>query len=254
MVTSLSRRAFLKTAAISLAGAVGALAATPAQQASAEGDPGPLAWFKAPPGSNRIALTFDDGYVNVDALLDAARAVDVRLTLFPTGKAILSKPAVWKRAVDEGHEMGCHTFSHAALGSLGFDAVVSELEQWRWVAREQLGLRDVRFMRPPYGDGWNADTVRRAAAATGLQIAMWNRVNRMKQQSATPGPAEVVAGFVSDARAGDIFLGHFLWQEVEALPELVDHARTQGWQCVTLSELLAVRPRAQARLTSATRP
>ncbi|HRF46130.1 MAG TPA: polysaccharide deacetylase family protein [Anaerolineales bacterium] len=254
MVTHTSRRTFLKVAVLSLTGAAGALTATPARPAYGEGEPGPSAWFKAPEGSKRIALTFDDGYVNVAGLLDAAQAADVRLTLFPTGKAILDKPAVWQRAVSEGHELGCHTFSHAALGSLCFDAVVNEIEQWKWVAREQLGLHDVRFLRPPYGDGWNAETVRRAAATTGLQIAMWNRVNSMKQRSATPGPDEVVEGFVAEARAGDIFLGHFLWQEVVALPGLVAHAREQGWQCVTLSQLLAGRPKAQARLTSAMRP
>lgn len=253
-MTPLTRRSFLKLATLTFAGAAGALAADPVKTALAGESTEARAWFSAPKGSRRIALTFDDGYVNVSHLLDAARAADVRLTLFPTGKVILANPQLWRRAVDEGHEIGCHTFSHAALGALTYDGVVAELAQWRSVARDQLGLVQPRFLRPPYGDGWNAEAVQRAAKAQGFQIVMWNRVNTMKQRATAPTSVDVLNSFVDEAQAGDIVLYHFHWQEVAAFPAIVAHARAQGWKVTTVGELLNPRPTAQARLTSATRP
>ncbi len=248
---TVNRRSFLKVASLTLAGAAGAVAAgraAVAQAADAQ------AWFSAPAGSRRIALTFDDGYTNVARLLDAAQAADVRLTLFPTGKVILANPRVWQRAVADGHEIGCHTFSHVALGALSYDGVAREIDQWKWAARDQLGLADTRFLRPPFGDGWSAEAVQRAAKAAGLQIVMWNRVNTMKQRSTAPVAADVLNSFVEEARAGDIVLYHFLWQEVAAFADIVAHARAQGLTVTTVGQLLAPRPLPQARLTSATRP
>lgn len=250
MMTPFNRRSFLKIAALSLAGAAGALSSAPALPAQAAET---RAWFSAPAGSRRIALTFDDGYVNVAKLLDAARTADVRLTLFPTGKVLLANPRIWQRAIEEGHEIGCHTFNHAALGALSYDQVAWELEQWRSTASAQLGLTGARYLRPPFGDGWSADAVQRAAREAGLQIVMWNRVNTMKQRSSTPRPADVLQGFVEEAQAGDIVLYHFHWQEVAAFADIVAHARAQGWKVTTVSDLVAPRG-AQARLTSATRP
>ena len=43
-----------------------------------------------------VALTFDDGFVNVARLLDLCRAAGVTLTLFPIGSQIEKHPELWQ--------------------------------------------------------------------------------------------------------------------------------------------------------------
>ncbi len=51
-----------------------------------------VAIFQAHPVQPLLALTFDDGFVNVAWLLDTCKELGVKLTLFPIGKVIEAKP------------------------------------------------------------------------------------------------------------------------------------------------------------------
>lgn len=224
-----SRRQFLQTSLIGLA-ALTSVAAGPEVSLQAP------TVFNVRPAVPALALTFDDGYVNVARLLDAARKAEVRLTLFPVGQLLDRRPEVWQRAVAEGHEIGCHTYTHRALGGQPVETVRAELEQFCAAAHKQLGLEAVRLFRPPYGSGWSAPAVQQAAAEFGMTVVMWNRVSPGRQASR---PSEVVQALQQSARAGDIVLYHFQAAEVAAFPRLVEHGRAQGWHVGTVSELLA---------------
>lgn len=235
-MTALSRRTFLKFSALTFASAAAAALPGPAVQAAPATEAQGL--FSVSPASQRIALTFDDGYVNVAWLLDVCKELDVRLTLFPIGKVIAAKPQLWKRALEDGHEIGCHTYSHPALAGQPYEFAAQELDAFLAVARQHLGLENVRYFRPPYGSGWNQEAVQRAAHERGLLVIMWNRTNGSRKLAARPTWRDVVADFKKTARAGDIFLYHFHYQEVAAMKSIVEYCRAQGWQPGTVSELL----------------
>jgi len=230
---TLSRRQFLKIGLLGLTSL-----ALPAKLVEAAEQPAAKAIFNVkasrPP---MVALTFDDGFVNVARLLDVCQDVRVRLTLFPIGKVIEANPEVWKRALDEGHEIGCHTYSHPALGGQPYEVIAEELAKFMEVAERRLDLTTVRYFRPPYGSGWSDPALQLAAAHYGMSVVMWNGVNGMNRY---PDPTwrEVVSAFDEDARAGDIFLYHFRYQEVDALRSIVAVCRERGWQVGTISQLL----------------
>lgn len=228
-----SRRQFLKFSALTALSFTAAALPKPTL-AAAE----PQALFSTSLASNKIALTFDDGYVNVNRLLDVCRAADVRVTLFPIGKLIAARPAVWKRAVDEGHEIGCHTYSHSALGGQPYEVVARELEQFMSAARQHLGLERVAYFRPPYGSGWKDEAVQKAAKDFGMSVIMWNRTNEAKKINPKPLAKDVLENFKQTAQAGDIFLYHFHWQEVAALKNIVAYCRAQNWQVSKISGML----------------
>jgi peptidoglycan/xylan/chitin deacetylase (PgdA/CDA1 family) len=231
-MSTLTRRQFLKCGAASLAGL-----AWPGSSVQAAA-PTANAVFSGNPAWPRLALTFDDGYVNVTRFLDVCREVNVRLTLFPIGQVIEANPAPWQRAVAEGHEIGCHTYFHQPLSGQSYAVIANELAEFLRVARSCLGLSTVRYFRPPCGSGWNEPALQQAAADFGMTVMMWNRVNGMNQY-ANPTWREVLSTFNQQARRGDMFLYHFRHQEVEALPALVEFCRGQGWQVTTISEMLA---------------
>lgn len=234
-MSTLTRRQFLKLGAASLAGL-----AWPARAVQAA-EPAANAVFSGNPTQPRLALTFDDGYVNVTRFLDVCREVNVRLTLFPIGQVVEANPAPWQRAVAEGHEIGCHTYWHQPLSGQPYAVVAHELSEFLRVARFYLGAGPVRYFRPPCGSGWNEPDLQQAAADFGMTVVMWNRVNGMNQ-SPNPTWREVVSSFREQARPGDMALYHFRYQEVEALPAIVEFCRGQGWQVGTVTELLDRTP------------
>jgi peptidoglycan/xylan/chitin deacetylase (PgdA/CDA1 family) len=65
----------------------------------------------------RIALTFDGNASSngTAELLDLLQKHNLRVTLFVTGEFIEREPAIVRRAVLAGHEVGNHTFSHPHL-------------------------------------------------------------------------------------------------------------------------------------------
>ncbi len=65
----------------------------------------------------RIAITFDGNASSkrTDELLDMLQDLDLQVTLFVTGQFIEKYPAVIRRTVLAGHEIGNHTYSHPHL-------------------------------------------------------------------------------------------------------------------------------------------
>lgn len=64
-----------------------------------------------------ISLTFDDGYWkdNIIHILDTLKWSWIHATFFILWDCLKQNPDLWKRAVEEGHQICCHTFSHIYL-------------------------------------------------------------------------------------------------------------------------------------------
>ena len=62
----------------------------------------------------RIALTFDDGPhpYQTDKILALLEKYDIKATFFVIGKNAELYPDIVKRELDEGHEIGNHSYSH----------------------------------------------------------------------------------------------------------------------------------------------
>src|SRR5437764_12049583 len=98
---------------------------TIAPGASAPAPPGSLvSWSgerlrRSSPPSMTVALTFDDGPdpTWTPKLLDLLREKNVPATFFVVGTQAVSHPALVRRELAEGHDVGSHTFTHAQLSS-----------------------------------------------------------------------------------------------------------------------------------------
>ncbi|HKR23321.1 MAG TPA: polysaccharide deacetylase family protein, partial [Pyrinomonadaceae bacterium] len=76
-----------------------------------------------------LALTFDDGPDPrwTPAILDILKREQVPATFFIIGKNGQANPELLRRIVDEGHELGNHTFTHPNLGELPLPLTELEL-------------------------------------------------------------------------------------------------------------------------------
>lgn len=102
----------------------------------------------------QIALTFDDGPDSVATarILDALKAQNAPATFFVVGKAALAAPELLQRAIDEGHIVGSHSFSHPHMEDLSPFLARAELSANRSLVEGMIG-RSPLIYRPPYVRG-----------------------------------------------------------------------------------------------------
>ncbi|MGC5361938.1 glycosyltransferase [Streptomyces sp. DT24] len=100
---------------------------------------------------HKIVLTFDDGPDPewTPKVLDELKEHDAHGVFFVTGTMASRYPDLVKRMVDEGHEVGLHTFNHPDLSYQSPDRIDWELSQNQLVLAGAAGIRTSLF-RPPY--------------------------------------------------------------------------------------------------------
>lgn len=100
---------------------------------------------------HHIVLTFDDGPdpVWTPRVLDKLKEYDAHAVFFVTGTMASRYPGLVKRMVDEGHEVGLHTFNHPDLSYQSQARIDWELSQNQLVLAGAAGIRTSLF-RPPY--------------------------------------------------------------------------------------------------------
>ncbi|KAL7269180.1 hypothetical protein RUND412_008165 [Rhizina undulata] len=103
-----------------------------------------------------VALTFDDGpYIYTSALLDKLQNYGARATFFLNGQnwgnpiTEASNRASVQRMINEGHQVGSHTWSHADLSGLSVASMTSQMTQLETALLDIIGKYPT-YMRPPY--------------------------------------------------------------------------------------------------------
>jgi peptidoglycan/xylan/chitin deacetylase (PgdA/CDA1 family) len=91
--------------------------------------------------NREVVLTFDDGPVrgNSAKVLDALAAECVKATFFMMGLNVAEAPSLVRRAFDEGHSVGTHTFSHIHLNEVPFEKAKQDIELGIEAVTEALG-------------------------------------------------------------------------------------------------------------------
>jgi cellulose synthase/poly-beta-1,6-N-acetylglucosamine synthase-like glycosyltransferase/peptidoglycan/xylan/chitin deacetylase (PgdA/CDA1 family)/spore germination protein YaaH len=104
--------------------------------------------------SMKVALTFDDGpdprYT--PALLDTLRSRGVKATFFVVGRQAEEYPALLRRIVREGHEIGNHTYTHPNLARTSTLVTRLELIATGRLLETLLNRRTALFRPPYFGD------------------------------------------------------------------------------------------------------
>ncbi len=197
--------------------------------------------------TNLVAITIDDGAGPdlIGKTLRILRDHDVRATFFPMGSWVDSAPEVWKQAVEEGHELGNHTYSHAFLTTISEDRVKEELNKWQNAVDNALGYNyQTYFFRPPGMDGFTspqsstAKRYKEIIADKGMFAILWDveLVYALRNEVSTP--ARITEHVLSNAKGGSIVLLHFKENDITALPDILAGLRRRGLEPCSLSELL----------------
>ncbi|MFI1177680.1 bifunctional polysaccharide deacetylase/glycosyltransferase family 2 protein [Streptomyces melanogenes] len=100
---------------------------------------------------HKLVLTFDDGPdpTWTPKVLDQLKKYHAHGVFFVTGANAARYPDLIKRMVDEGHEVGLHTFNHPDLSYQSHARIDWELAQNQLALEGAAGIRTSLF-RPPY--------------------------------------------------------------------------------------------------------
>jgi peptidoglycan/xylan/chitin deacetylase (PgdA/CDA1 family) len=198
-----------------------------------------------------VALTFDDGpsAPYTDSVLAYLRTEDIHATFFVTGEAVAHHPDLARRILEDGHELGNHSYSHPRMLLMSQRAIRDEVETTDSLIRVAGAHGRIHF-RPPYGKRlvglpWYLSRTGRTTVLWTLEPDTWfsTRAEMTRHVLDSVGPGAIILLHVDlPARA----------EERAALPMIVQGLKRQGYGFVTVSELMArgtgiVRARPRSR-------
>lgn len=186
-------------------------------------------------GKKYIALTYDDGPTpgNTSALLDILKENDAKATFFVLGMYAELSPEILKRIVDEGNEVGNHSFNHLRLNTLNDKELTNQIEKTNKLIEGITG-RPVSLLRPPYG--LRNKNVIGAAKKAGMSIILWNVDTHDWSE---PGAKIVANRAISKSVDGDIVLLHDNCKgSVKASEIIIKELKKSGYEFLTVSDLI----------------
>ncbi|MFD5098710.1 polysaccharide deacetylase family protein [Streptomyces albidochromogenes] len=185
----------------------------------------------------RVALTFH-GQGDPDtarALLGEAERRGARVTVLAVGAWLDAHPALARRVLDGGHELGNHTQRHLALSALGEREAYAEITGCADRLRRLTGSIGTWFR--PSRSQYATPLVQRLARRAGYPHVLSYDVDSLDFTS--PGAPAVTRAVTGEIRNGSVVSLHFGYADtVAALPALLDELDRRGLRAVTTTELL----------------
>ena len=195
-------------------------------------------------GSKVIALTFDDGpnATYTQKYLDILDKYGIKATFFCLGPAAEANPDLVAAIKAQGSQVASHTKTHGdPLSTLDPETLRSEITD-AFASIEGAGGGATTVIRPPYGD-FNNQTWLDSNGTLSASV-IWNLDS---EDWTRPGVDAIVSNCTNGAYSGAIILMHDgggdRSEDVEALPKIIEKLQAQGYEFVTINELMAMDSR-----------
>ncbi|MFT9392953.1 polysaccharide deacetylase family protein [Bifidobacterium sp.] len=197
---------------------------------------------KPPAGKKVIALTFDDGPSEYSSqILQILKGKGAKATFMDIGDQSVAMPQVERQMISDGNQVVSHSDSHPDLTTLNHDELRKELTSGFDALRKASGST-TRMLRAPYGS-FNEKTWLQTSDIVGSNVLWTIDTQDWKQ----PGEDAIRQQVLSNAYSGAIVLMHDgggnRTQDVHVLPGIIDALKSQGYQFVTVNELISMDSR-----------
>lgn len=187
------------------------------------------------PNKPMIALTFDDGPNKKTTLpiLDILKEYNSAATFFVLGNRVSDNGDILKRMIEEGSEIGNHSFNHKELTKLSPPELTEQIQKTQNAVLESTG-KSPKLIRPTYGS-FNDDL----KSGVNMPLILWS-VDTLDWKSRDA--KKVTNHVLENVKDGDIILMHDIYESTaEATITLVPKLIQMGYQLVTVSELYEAR-------------
>ncbi len=185
--------------------------------------------YATTPDRNRIILTFDQGYENgyTPAILDTLKEKNATAIFFLTGDYAKSETELVQRMIDEGHMLGNHGMTHAALPTLDDAAAREEITALHDFMIEKYGYT-MQYFRFPCGE-YSEETLQ-TAQSLGYKTLFWSCAYVDWLTDKQPEPTASLQKLTDAAHGGEILLLHSVSStNAEILGDLIDELRAKGY-------------------------
>lgn len=196
-----------------------------------------MAYLTIDPEKKMVALTFDDGpsNQNTNRILDVLEQNHARATFFVIGKRIADRTEVIARALSLGCEIGSHTWGHSDFTKYPKSALIDSLEKTDDAMVSNFNYHMTLF-RPPYAS-INKD-VEDVSRDMGYTMILWSGSSH---DWSIKDANKVYRNTFQCAADGAIILYHDIYDfTADAIERVVPDLISQGYQLVTISELIAM--------------
>ena len=181
-----------------------------------------------------IAFTFDDGPSSYDLeIIDTLVASHSKATFFVVGNRINNYTSSIKKMIDNGMEVGNHTYDHKTMTKLSTEAMSEEIIKTNEAFKTLTG-QDLKLFRPSYG------SINKTVLLTiGMPSILWS-IDTLDWQSRDVD--KICAAILNDVSDGDIVLMHSLYKTTsEAVKKVIPELYKRGYQIVTVSKLMELK-------------
>ncbi|MEV0177475.1 polysaccharide deacetylase family protein [Streptomyces sp. NPDC050803] len=251
-VTTTDRRTLLQATA----GLVAATALTPAcSTTGAQAHPAPTPTHPTAPTPHRfpghptqlthgprttprVALTFhgNGDPTTAHALLTEAERHDARVTVLAVGTWLDENPALARRILDAGHDLGNHTHHHLDINTMQEAEAYAEITACAHRLHRLTGSIGTWFR--PSRAARASPLVERLAHRAGYPHVLSYDVDSLDFTS--PGPTAVTRAVTTTIRPGSIVSLHFGYEDtVAAFPAVLEELDRRGLAAVTTTELFS---------------
>ncbi|MFE0102796.1 glycosyltransferase [Streptomyces sp. NPDC059009] len=204
---------------------------------------------------HKLVLTFDDGPDPewTPKVLDVLKEHHAHGVFFVTGTMASRYPDLVQRMVDEGHEVGLHTFNHPDLSYQSKSRIDWELSQNQLALAGAAGIRTSLF-RPPYSSFADAmdDKSWPVTQYIGGRGYLTVVNNTDSEDWKRPGVDEIIRRATPHGGKGAVVLMHDSGgdrsQTVAALDRFLPQLQGEGYTFANLTEALGA-PSAHTKVT-----
>ncbi|WP_149826038.1 bifunctional polysaccharide deacetylase/glycosyltransferase family 2 protein [Streptomyces tailanensis] len=205
-----------------------------------------------------IALTFDDGPnpTWTPKILEVLKKYDVPATFFVVGSMVSRYPSIAEDMVEDGHEIGIHTFMHVDLSYQSDARITREMTQTQLALAGAAGITTT-FFRAPYSSETDA-----------IDNYSWPVYQKLGEEGYTsvfvdtdsddwkkPGAKKIIKWATPEDGEGASVLMHDAGgdrsQTVKALGTYIEKMKARGYTFTTVSGALQKDDAANGQQTGA---
>ncbi|WP_434306264.1 polysaccharide deacetylase family protein [Clostridium botulinum] len=189
-------------------------------------------------GKKIAFLTFDDGPSHLtNDILDILKKYRIKATFFVVGNLAKENKNIIERQVREGHSIGNHTYTHDYKNIYSsVDVFVNEVDKTQNVIKSIVGSNyDIKLVRFPGGSfGNRLNPYKEAIKKKGYYNMDWNALNGDAEGNNIP--KEKLIQNIKNTIEGKnhvVVLMHDCAAKkttVEALPDIIEHLISQGYE------------------------
>lgn len=189
--------------------------------------------------NRKVVLTFDDGPCeNTQELLKHLKNENIKAVFFVQGSKIeenKSADKILKQELENGHEIGVHSLTHAKLRNLNEKSVYREIEYPKELIEKKMGYKP-KFYRTPFGlrDKAALDEIEKRYSAN----VLWNIDSQDWRSNFTAEMVEKRVLKLAHLYNGGIILFHDTNKKsTGAMPDILKKMKRNGFEFETLSEI-----------------